>query len=114
MLAWLSRDGRRLLAARVVRSFAYGFIAVALGPYLKGLGYGGLEVGLVLTAALASAAASSVFVGFRGDVWGRRRVLEAMSLLMVAAGALLLAGAALLAMRLAGPLGTATPAGGEA
>src|SRR2546428_520569 len=46
MLPWLSRDGRRLLAARVVRSFAYGVIAVALGPYLKGLGYGGLEVGL--------------------------------------------------------------------
>src|SRR6266568_3967563 len=41
MLAWLSHDGRRLLAARVVRSFAYGFIAVALGPYLKGLGGGG-------------------------------------------------------------------------
>ncbi|HYS71866.1 MAG TPA: MFS transporter, partial [Thermoplasmata archaeon] len=102
-----------MLAARVVRSFAYGFIAVALGPYLKGLGYGGLEVGLVLTAALASAAASSVFVGFRGDAWGRRRVLEAMSLLMVVAGALLLASSALPVIMLAVALGTVSPTGGD-
>ena len=41
MLPWLSHDGKRLLAARVVRSFAYGFLAVALGSYLKDLACGG-------------------------------------------------------------------------
>ena len=113
MLSWLSRDGKRLLAARVVRSFAYGFLAVALGSYLKDLAYGGLEVGLVLTAALLSAALSSVLVGFRGDAWGRRRVLQAMALLMVAAGALLLASASLPLIMLAVALGTVSPTGGD-
>ena len=113
MLAWLSHDGKRLLAARVVRSFGFGFLAVALGSYLKDLGYGGLEVGLVLTAALASAALSSIFVGFRGDAWGRRRVLEAMSLLMVAAGGLLLLSSALAVIMLAAALGTVSPTGGD-
>src|SRR5574342_994654 len=113
MLSWLSRDGKRLLAARVVRSFAYGFLAVALGSYLKELAYGGLEVGVVITAALVSAAVSSVFVGLRGDAWGRRRVLEAMSLLMVAAGGLLLVSSALPVIMLAVALGTVSPTGGD-
>src|SRR3972149_5012069 len=89
MFRWLSRDGRRLLAARGTRSFGYGFLAVALGSYLKDLRYTGVEVGLVLTVALASAALSSIAVGFRGDAWGRRRVLMAYALLMAAAGPVL-------------------------
>ena len=57
MLAWLTPDGRRLLAARVTRSFGYGFLAVALGVYLEEQGYGGVETGLVLTVALVFSAA---------------------------------------------------------
>lgn len=113
MLAWLSRDGRRLLAARVTRSFGYGFLAVALGSYLGELGYGGLEVGLVLTVALASAAISSIVVGVRGDAWGRRRVLMAYAGLMAAAGAILLAGSSLPFILAAVAVGTVSPTGGD-
>ena len=113
MLAWLSRDGRRLLAARLTRSFGYGFLAVALGSYLGELGYGGLEVGLVLTVALASAAISSIVVGVRGDVWGRRRVLMAYAGLMAAAGAILLAGSSLPFILAAVAVGTVSPTGGD-
>ena len=113
MLAWLSRDGRRLLAARLTRSFGYGFLAVALGSYLGELGYGGLEVGLVLTVALASAAISSIVVGVRGDAWGRRRVLMAYAGLMAAAGAILLAGSSLPFILAAVAVGTVSPTGGD-
>jgi len=113
MLAWLSRDGRRLLAARVTRSFAYGFLAVALGSYLGDLGFGGVEVGLVLTVALAAAAASSIAVGLRGDAWGRRRVLMAYAALMMAAGGLLLVGPSLPLILAAVAIGTVSPTGGD-
>ena len=113
MLAWLTRDGRRLLAARVTRSFAYGFLAVALGSYLGELGFGGVEVGLVLTVALAAAAASSIAVGLRGDAWGRRRVLMAYAALMMAAGGLLLVGPSLPLILAAVAIGTVSPTGGD-
>lgn len=113
MLDWLSGDGRRLLAARVTRSFAYGFLAVALGSYLKELGYGGLEVGLVLTVALTAAAGSSIVVGLRGDAWGRRRVLMAYAALMAAAGGILLAGSSLPIILVGVAAGTVSPTGGD-
>jgi len=113
MLDWLSRDGKRLLAAGVTRSFSYGFLAVALGSYLKSLGLGGPEVGLVLTVALASAAAVSIAVGLRGDAWGRRRVLIVFAAGMVAAGGILLFSDSLAAILLAVAVGTVSPTGGE-
>jgi hypothetical protein len=30
-LSWLSSDARRILAARGLRSFAYGFLSITLG-----------------------------------------------------------------------------------
>jgi hypothetical protein len=32
---WLSKDGKLLLAARTLRTFAYGFLSVVLAIYLK-------------------------------------------------------------------------------
>src|SRR3972149_5874303 len=113
MFRWLSRDGRRLLAARGTRSFGYGFLAAAVGAYLKDLRYTGVEVGLVLTVALASAALSSIAVGFRGDAWGRRRVLMAYALLMAAAGLILLLDSSLPFILLAVAVGTVSPTGGD-
>ena len=37
-LRWVSPDGRRLLLARVLRTFAYGYLSVVLGIYLDRLG----------------------------------------------------------------------------
>ena len=114
MLAWLSADGKRLLAARVARSFGYGFLAVALGAYLEDVGYNGIQVGLVLSAALVSSAAASVIVGLRADAWGRRRMLSAFAILMSASGVLLLLGPSLPLVLLAVTVGTVSPTGGEA
>jgi len=50
MLAWLAPDGRLILAARAVRTFAYGFQAVLLGVYLDRAGWAPWQVGAILTA----------------------------------------------------------------
>ncbi|HET8569769.1 MAG TPA: MFS transporter [Candidatus Limnocylindria bacterium] len=85
-MSWLSADGRRLLIARALRTFAYGYLAVVLGVYLDLLGLSPDEIGLVLTAALAGSAAMTVFWSLVADRVGRRRTVAIMAALMAAGG----------------------------
>ena len=85
-LGWLSADGKKLLATRILRTFAYGYLAVVLAVYLSRLGYGPLEIGLVLTCAIAGSAAMTVVWSLVADRFGRRRTVSTMALLMVAGG----------------------------
>ncbi len=55
-LAWLDRNGRKLLVCRALRIFGYGYLAVALGLYLQQLRLTAFQVGIVLTAAVAGSA----------------------------------------------------------
>ncbi|HEY7569750.1 MAG TPA: hypothetical protein VH796_00150 [Nitrososphaeraceae archaeon] len=48
--SWLSKDGKLILAARMLRTFAYGFLSVILAIYLKLIGLEDFYIGLVLTA----------------------------------------------------------------
>ena len=45
---WLSKDGKLLLAARTIRTFAYGFLSVVLAIYLKLIGFDDFYIGLIL------------------------------------------------------------------
>jgi hypothetical protein len=56
-LPQLNRNGRLVIAARTLRSFAFGLNAVALGSFLSTVGLSGGQIGLVLSAALAGALA---------------------------------------------------------
>jgi len=85
-LAWLSTDGKKLLATRILRTFAYGYLAVVLAVYLGRLGFGPIEIGLVLTCAIAGSAAMTVVWALAADRFGRRRTVATMSLLMVIGG----------------------------
>ncbi|HEX5976520.1 MAG TPA: hypothetical protein VFY68_04545, partial [Nitrososphaeraceae archaeon] len=49
---WLTKDGRLLLAAKMVRMFAYGFLSVILAIYLKLIGYDEFLIGVILTTTL--------------------------------------------------------------
>src|ERR1051325_7254804 len=49
---WLSKDGKLLLAARTLRTFAYGFLSVVLAIYLKLVGFNDLYIGIILSATL--------------------------------------------------------------
>ena len=57
-----------VLAARALRAFADGYIAVLLPAYLLALGFGTLEVGLLSTATLLGSALATLAVG----AWGHR------------------------------------------
>jgi hypothetical protein len=48
-LTTLTADGRLLFATRMVRLFAYGFLAVILGLYLAQIGMDDTQIGLLLS-----------------------------------------------------------------
>lgn len=105
---WVTADGRRVLAARAVRNFAYGFVSVLLGIYLEALGLTAAHVGGVLMATLAGSALLSLLFAAVADRWGRRLVLAGSAGLMALAGATYAAGApypVLLLVALSGTLG---------
>lgn len=81
----IHRNGRIVIAARTIRSFAFGLNSVALGLYLAGLGLAGPQIGLVLSAALAGTLGLTLVIAVWGDRIGRRRLLMTGSTLMVSA-----------------------------
>jgi MFS family permease len=87
-LAWLSPDGQRILVARILRTFGYGYLAVILAIYLRELGLDELMIGVILAAAIAGSAVMTVGWSLLADRVGRRRTVVVMAGLMVAGGLL--------------------------
>lgn len=85
-LAWLGPDGRKILVARGLRTFAYGYVAVVLGAYLDLLGLSPFEIGLLITGAIAGSAVMTVLWSLLADRVGRRRTVSVMAGLMVLGG----------------------------
>ena len=71
---------------RVLRTFAYGYLATSLGLYLDRLGLSPTEIGVVFTAAIAGSALMTVFWSIMADRYGRRRTVATMALLMALGG----------------------------
>ncbi|MCC7107112.1 MAG: MFS transporter [Chloroflexi bacterium] len=86
-MAWLSHDGGLILLSRTVRTFAYGFLAVVLGVYLRDLGYDATQIGIVVSASLIGSAFLTLALSSVADHVGRRRVLTFCSALMALSGA---------------------------
>jgi len=86
VLHWLSIDGKKLLVTRILRTFAYGYLATSLGLYLDRLGLTPTEIGVVFTAAIAGSALMTVFWSIMADRYGRRRTVATMALLMALGG----------------------------
>ena len=86
ILAWLSRDGKLLLAANIARMFGFGFVSIILAIYLKSAGYDALSSGILITATLVSSSFFTFFASLYADRIGRRRILMLFSGLMVIAG----------------------------
>ncbi len=75
-----------LLAARALRDFGDGFVAVLLPVYLLALGFSALQVGIIATAALLGSALLTIAVGFLGARYDHRQLLLAAASLMIATG----------------------------
>ncbi len=63
-LSWLTTDGELVLAARVVRTFAYGFLSIVLAIYIKLIGFNDILIGLVLAATLANSVIFTIIAFF--------------------------------------------------
>jgi predicted MFS family arabinose efflux permease len=105
---------RLVLAARALRGFADGCIAVVLPAYLLALGHGELEVGLISTATLFGSAFTTLAIGRWGNRLPIRRLMLAAALLMAATGAAFAGLSSLWPLLLVGFTGTLNPSSGDA
>lgn len=102
-----------ILAARALRAFGDGFVAVLLPAYLLELGHRELAVGALSTAALIGSAAATLAVGRWGGRFAMRALLVGAAASMVATGlgfAALDSLWPLMAVAFVGPL---NPSGGD-
>jgi MFS family permease len=83
----VDRAALTLLAARALRAFTDGYVAVLLPAYLLALGLDVWTVGLLSTATLLGSALATLAVGAWGHRFHSRRLLLAAALLMAATGA---------------------------
>ncbi len=109
----LDRDGRLLFTTRVLRMFAYGFLAVVLVLYLDELGLDAISIGVVLSLTLVGDTVISLWLTTNADRIGRRRVLVAGSLLMIVAGVVFALTSWPPLLILAATVGVLSPTGNE-
>ena len=74
-LEWISRDGKLILSARIVRTFSYGFLSVILAIYLQLVGFNEILIGFVLTATLVNSVIFNIISSVYADKIGRRKFL---------------------------------------
>lgn len=112
-MTWISADGKLILAARAVRTFAYGYLSVLLGLYLDALGFEPWQIGALLTATLAGSAILTIVFSLLADRYGRRTMLQLSAALMAVAGAAFAATRSYPLLLLAASTGTIGATSGE-
>ena len=73
------RDAKRLFAARALRAFVDGYIALLLPYYLTLLGYNAPEIGILITATLLGSGAMTLGAGLIAHRYRSRGLLAALS-----------------------------------
>lgn len=112
-LLTLSPDGRLLFTTRIVRLFAYGFLAIVLGLYLAAVGLSDTQIGLVLSLTLLGDAIISLPITIIADRIGRRRMLMVGAALMIFAGVVFALTNNITLLVVAAIIGTISPSGNE-
>ena len=101
-----------LYAARALRDFGDGFVAVLLPVYLVAIGLNALQVGVVASLALLGSALTTLGIGFLGVRMDQRTLLLMASGLMVATGLLFAAASGYAVLFLIAFIGTINPSAG--
>ncbi len=112
-LDWISKDGKLLLGARIVRTFSYGFLSVILAIYLKLIGFGDIAIGLVLTATLVNSVFFNLFSSAYADKIGRKNTLIIFAVLMIASSVIFFVTDNYVALVIAALVGTINVTGSE-
>jgi MFS family permease len=112
-LQWISRDGKLLLTARILRTFAYGFLSIILAIYLKLLGFDDILIGFLLASTLINSVIFTLIASFYADRLGRKKTLIIYSVLMSVSGIIFLITENYVAMIIASLIGTINVTGSE-
>ena len=110
---WISKDGKLLLTARILRTFAYGFLSIIISIYLKLIGFDGFLIGLILTSTLINSVIFTLVASFYADRIGRRKMLIIYALLMAISGVIFFVTSNYIALIVAGLIGTINVTGTE-
>jgi MFS family permease len=102
-----------LLAARALRAFADGYMAVLLPAYLLAVGLGTLEVGVIATVTMLGSALATIAVGTWGHRFGSGQMLRVAALLMAATGIGFAGCASFWPLLLVAFVGTLNPSSGD-
>ena len=84
MVRLVARDARLICVAGFLRSATVSLVGVTLAIHLADIGFSTARIGLLIGAGLAGSSLATLIVSFRGDAWGRRRVLVTLTLLTAA------------------------------
>src|SRR5436190_20402949 len=109
-----SADALRVLAARGVRAFGDGFVALLVPIYLLELGFSALAIGAIVTSTLIGTALLTLWAGMVANRYSVRRLLLAAALLMAATGAAFARTTAFWPLLLIAFVGTMNPTSGDA
>lgn len=99
--------------ARALRAFGDGYVSLLLPFYLTLLGFGALEVGIIVTATLLGSGAMTLTIGFIAHRHPGRHLLLAASALMAATGAAFAAATDFWPLLLIAFVGTFNPSSGD-
>jgi MFS family permease len=110
---WLTRDGELLLVAKIVRTFAYGFLSVILAIYLKLIGFDDFLIGLILTTTLLNSVIFTLIASFYADKVGRRKFLLIYAALMSVSGLIFAVSENYIVLIIAAFIGTINITGAE-
>jgi MFS family permease len=109
-----SADALRVLAARGVRAFGDGFVALLLPIYLVERGFDALAIGTIVTGTLIGTALMTLWVGWIANRHSRRLLLQAAAALMIATGVGFAATTEFWPLLLIAVVGTMNPTSGDA
>src|SRR3954447_3598607 len=93
--------------------FGYGLLAVVLVLSLDAIGLSATQIGLLLTLTLLGDAAVSLWLTTHADRFGRRRVVMAGSLLLLAAARVFATTPLFIVLLVAATIGVISPSGNE-
>ena len=113
MFEWISIDGKLLLCARIVRTFAYGFLSVILAIYLKLIGFDDTLIGIILSITLINSIIFTLFASFYADRIGRKNTLLLYTVMMSFSGIIFFVTENPLALIIGSLIGTLNITGSE-
>ena len=109
-----SKDAIRILAARGLRGFGDGFVALLLPIYLLDLGFSAFAIGAIVSGTLVGTAVLTLWIGLVANRRSLRRLLLVASLLMAATGAGFAVTTAFWPLLIIAFVGTMNPTSGDA